>query len=66
MKTINEIEQAIRALEPKDLATLRDWFARFDAEVWDQQLEQDIAAGRLDRFVQEAMRDLAQGRCTEL
>jgi hypothetical protein len=66
MKTINEIEQAILALDPKDLATLRDWFARLDAEVWDQKMEQDIVAGRLERFAQEALSDLAQGRCTDL
>jgi hypothetical protein len=66
MSTVHEIEQAIRALGPKDLATLRDWFAAFDAEVWDQQLEQDVAAGRLDRFAEEALRDLKEGRCTDL
>lgn len=66
MSTVHEIEQAIRALEPKDLAALRDWFAVFDAEVWDRQLEQDVAAGRLDRLAEEALRDLKEGRCTDL
>jgi hypothetical protein len=66
MSTVHEIEQAIRALGPKDLAALRDWFASFDAEVWDRQLEQDVAAGRLDRFADEALRDLGEGRCTDL
>ena len=66
MSTVHEIEQAIRALPLQDLAALRDWFAAFDAEVWDRQLEQDVAAGRLDRFVQEALQDLQEGRCTDL
>lgn len=66
MNTIHEIEQAIRTLGPKDLAALRDWFAAFDAEVWDRQLEQDVTTGRLDRFAQEALRDLDEGRCTDL
>lgn len=66
MSTVHEIEQAIRTLGPQDLATLRDWFAAFDAEVWDRQLEQDVAAGRLDRFAEEALRDLDEGRCTDL
>jgi hypothetical protein len=65
MSAVDEIEQAIRALGPADLAALRDWFAAFDAEVWDRQLEQDVAAGRLDRFAEEALRDLNEGRCTE-
>jgi hypothetical protein len=66
MSTVQEIEQAIRALGPQDLAALRDWFATFDAEVWDRQLEQDVATGRLDRFAEEALRDLSEGRCTDL
>ena len=66
MSTVHEIEEAIRALPPQDLAALRDWFAAFDAEIWDRQLEQDVAAGRLDRFADESLRDLTEGRCTDL
>jgi hypothetical protein len=66
MSTVREIEQAIRALGPNDLASLRDWFAAYDAEVWDRQLERDVAGGRLDQFIQEALQDLKEGRCTDL
>ena len=65
MNTVHEIEQAIRALEPRDVAALRDWFAAFDAENWDRQFEQDVAAGRLDQFAEEALRNLSEGRCTD-
>jgi hypothetical protein len=66
MSTVQGIEQAIRGLGPQDLATLREWFAAFDAEVGDRQLEQDVAAGRLDKLAGEALRDLSEGRCTDL
>jgi hypothetical protein len=66
MSTVHEIEQAIRTMGPQELAALRDWFAAFDAGVWDRQLEEDAAAGRLDRFAREALRDLDEGRCTDL
>jgi hypothetical protein len=66
MSTVHEIEQAIRNLPPQDLAALRQWFADFDAELWDRQLEQDVAAGRLDWLAEEARRDLSEGRCTDL
>jgi hypothetical protein len=66
MSTVHEIEQAIRGLGPEDLAALREWFAAFDAERWDRQLEQDVAAGRLDKFAKEALRDRSEGRCTDL
>ena len=57
MSAIQEIEQAIRALEPHDLAALRDWFAAFDAEIWHRRLERDVAAGRLDQFAEVALRE---------
>ncbi|MGA2616680.1 MAG: hypothetical protein ABSF26_03665 [Thermoguttaceae bacterium] len=66
MGTIQEIQQAIRNLGPRELAALRQWFAAFDAELWDRQMEQDVAAGRLDRLREEAVRDLSEGRCTDL
>ncbi len=66
MSTIQEIEQAIRNLGPRELAALRNWFAAFDSEFWDRQMEQDVAAGRLDWLKEEAVRDLSEGRCTDL
>lgn len=66
MSTVEEIEDAIRNLPPGDLAALRAWFAEYDAGLWDQQFEADVAAGRLDALADEALRDLRQGRCTDL
>jgi hypothetical protein len=66
MSTVHEIEQAVRRLAPQDLAAFRAWFADFDADVWDKQWEDDVAAGRLDRLAEEALRDLREGRCTDL
>ena len=66
MSTVQEIEQAIRNLGPQDLAALRQWFAAFDAELWDRQMEQDVAAGRLDWLAEEGLRDLGEGRCIDL
>jgi len=66
MSTIFEIEQAVRKLDPNDLARLREWFAEFDAEAWDRQIEDDSAAGRLDQLAEQALSDSHEGRCTEL
>ena len=65
MGTVQDIEEAIRQLAPKDLAAFRAWFAAFDAEQWDRQFEEDVAAGRLDALAQEAIQDLQAGRCTD-
>ncbi len=66
MSTVQEIENAIRKLPAEDLTALRAWFAEFDADTWDREFEEDVAAGRLDEFAEEALRDLREGRCTDL
>ena len=66
MSSVPEIERAIRQLSPEELAKFRAWFAQFDAAGWDRQFEEDVAAGRLDALGDEALRDLRDGRCTDL
>ena len=66
MSTVQDIKNAIRQLSPEDLTALRTWFAAFDAEQWDQQFEEDVAAGRLEYLAQEAIQALQEGRCTDL
>jgi hypothetical protein len=65
MNTLQEVEQAVRHLSPEDLAAFRAWFAEYDAEAWDRQLDEDVKAGRLDALADEALRELRQGRCTD-
>jgi hypothetical protein len=55
MSAIEQIEDAVRQLSPKELASFRDWFAEYDSEIWDRQLEKDITAGRLDSVAQDAL-----------
>lgn len=66
MSNVREIEDAVRRLPSADLAAFRAWFAEFDAEIWDRQLEADVAAGRLDALANEALSDLREGRCKDL
>ena len=65
MTTIQEIEAAIRGLSEVERAQFRAWFTEFDAQEWDRQLEDDVAAGRLDWLVDEAKHDLRSGRHTD-
>lgn len=66
MNALLEIEQAVAQLPQSDLATFRKWFAQFDAAAWDAQFESDVMAGKLDALAEEALRDLHEGRCTDL
>lgn len=66
MNNVEEIERAVQQLSPDELAAFRAWFTEFDAERWDKQLEADAAAGKLDWLADEALRDMRDGRCTDL
>jgi hypothetical protein len=66
MGNVPEIEAAVRELSPSELSNFRKWFQEFDAEAWDRQLEQDIQAGKLDALAEEALKDLREGRSTDL
>jgi hypothetical protein len=66
MMTLEELQEAIRKLSPDELRVFREWFWEFDGQIWDKQLEEDIEAGRLDKFAEEAIRDRIEGRCTDL
>jgi hypothetical protein len=65
MGSIKEIEEAVLRLSAAELAAFRAWFTEFDAAAWDRQIEDDVAAGRLDALADEAIEDLRTGRCTE-
>ncbi len=66
MSKVKEIENQVKGLSPEELASFRQWFARFDAEGWDRQFEADVKAGKLDDLAQRALQDHAAGRSTEL
>lgn len=53
--TLDEIEAAVTRLSPADLSRFCEWFFGFDAAVWDREIESDAAAGRLQRFANEAI-----------
>lgn len=55
MGAIEKLELLVKSLSPEELAQFRKWFAEFDAEIWDRQIEADAAAGKLDRLIEESM-----------
>jgi hypothetical protein len=65
MSTVQELEEAVCRLSREEKAAFRAWYAQYDADEWDRQLEADVAAGRLDWLAQEARNDLQAGRCTD-
>ena len=64
--TLSELEKAIAKLPPDELARFRAWFEAFDAARFDEKIERDARAGRLDRLAEAALDDLRKGRAREL
>ena len=66
MSKLEQIETQISSLSAEELAQFRQWFADFDAETWDRQIERDLAEGKLDDVIAEAEEDLKRGRARPL
>ncbi len=66
MSEIEQLEERIAKLAPQDLAKFRAWFLEFDARVWDQQIEADAKAGKLDALIGEAVADYTAGKARDL
>ena len=64
--TIEDIANAVAKLPPDQLARFRAWFEEFDAVRFDQKIERDAKAGKLDRLANEALDDFRKGRAREL
>ncbi len=66
MSKVENIEQEVQRLKPSELAAFRRWFAEFDAQAWDRQIEDDIQKGKLDRLAEDAQAAHRTGKSKEL
>ena len=66
MTTLLEIKAAIEKLSPRDYAELMAMLHPPVDDEWDRQMMADVAAGRLDRLVEEGRADIAAGRSRPL
>jgi hypothetical protein len=66
MTEVEQIENRVRNLSPRDLAAFRVWFIEFDQDAWDAQIEADARAGKLDHLIAEALADYKAGKAREL
>ena len=70
MTTIPEIQEAILSLREPEFAELKKWLSGLEAErrweEWDEQIEADSDASKLDFLVTEALEAKANGTLAEL
>ena len=66
MSRVERIEVQVKSLSLDELRAFRDWFARFDAQLWDDQIEGDASNGKLRSLAERALDDHESGRSTTL
>jgi hypothetical protein len=66
MSRVERIEGEVQDLNAEELKAFRDWFARFDAAAWDDQIKEDVAHGKLRSLAERAINDHEAGRSTVL
>lgn len=66
MSNLKQIEAAILSLPSDEFQRLRQWLSDVDYQRWDEQLEQDIAGGKLEALAEEAIAEFKAGHCREI
>ena len=61
MDRVEEIEEAISGLAPEEYQRLIQWFRAREQRRWDEQMDRDSAAGKLDFLFDEAEDESKQG-----
>ena len=64
--TVEDIEKAIATLSQDKLKKFRAWYEKFDADVWDAQIEKDASTGKLDTLAEAAIADHNAGKSKKL
>lgn len=64
--TVEEVVKAIEQLPQDQLRQFRAWFQEFDSEAWDEQIEKDMKAGKLDTLAHGAIADHHAGKSRKL
>jgi hypothetical protein len=61
MDSVEQIEAAIDGLPPEEYRRIVQWFRTREQERWDEQLDADSSAGRLDFLFDESESESAAG-----
>jgi len=64
--SVEQLEKAIENLPRDEFVRLAAWFAEYEAQQWDRQIEEDQRAGRLNHVIQRVRDDIASGRSKPL
>lgn len=65
MATLEDIECVVAELPTDEFMRFRTWFEELEASRFDQKIEHDAKAGKLDRLAEQALSDFRAGRARE-
>jgi hypothetical protein len=66
MTKLEQIQSNIETLSAEEIAKLRDWLDELDARLFDEKIERDAKAGKLDKLADEALAEHRAGRSRKL
>ena len=66
MTKLEDIVAAVERLSPEELDRFRAWFDELQARQWDEKIEKDIKAGKLDKHTSKWRTDYLAGKFTDL
>ena len=66
MSTVAEIKAAIPSLTLEERAEVARCLGQWQDDEWDQQMQRDIAAGKLDKLLSKVDKDIAKGKLRDL
>ena len=65
MTKLEQIQSSIEKLSTEEIAKLRQWLDELDERLFDEKIERDAKAGKLDKLADEARANLKAGRGEE-
>ena len=66
MSRVQEITDQLRILSGPELRELRVWLEEYEDQIWDEEFEAEVAAGRWDALAEKALREHREGNSTPL
>ncbi|HEY3052548.1 MAG TPA: hypothetical protein VGK04_04080 [Thermoanaerobaculia bacterium] len=66
MTKIEALEREVEKLSREELSAFREWFLEYDWKAWDRELEEDVAAGKLDKLGAEALEEHRLGKTKDI
>ena len=66
MTRVQVVEQEVKKFDKASLIAFRNWFRKYDAAAWDDQIENDVRSGKINKLAREALRSHKTGKTKEL